>query len=253
MAFIIQYLQLRQHVRQQLQEVVPVGEKEQEAPTPNPADDTADDNRSANSEVTVVVPNPSKMCNTSSPPFCQIPGIMLEVDCNGEQYYRVGWAGPDDPFNPQRWSKTRRLFATFSVCFIALVTTMASAIDSAVITEASRAFGVSDVAESLATGIYLIGFGVGALVASPLSEMVGRYPVYLGALVIFGAWILGAALAPNIGAQLAFRFLAGLFGSAPLTVAGGSIGDLWTTLEKTFGFPAFAIPAFGGPVLGMFV
>ncbi|KAJ5522101.1 hypothetical protein N7527_006216 [Penicillium freii] len=127
---------------------------------------------------------------------------------------------------------------------------MASAIDSAVIKPASLEFGVSEVTESLATGLYLIGFGVGALIASPLSEMIGRYPVYVGALIIFGGWILGAALTPNIGGQFVFRFLAGVCGAAPLTVAGGSISDIWNALEKTFGFPIFAIPAFGGPILG---
>jgi hypothetical protein len=31
------------------------------------------------------------------------------------------------------------------------------------------------------------------------------------------------------------------------------VGDLWSPVEKTFAFPLFAIPAFGGPVLGKFV
>lgn len=188
---------------------------------------------------------PSKIRDPS-----QIPGISLKSDCNGEKYYEVSWATPHDPFNPQQWSHARRVASTMCVCLIALVTTMASAIDSAVLSEASQHFGVSQVAESLATGLYLIGFGVGALIASPMSEIVGRFPVYIGALVIFGSWILGAALAPNFGSQLVFRFLAGLCGSAPLTVAGGSISDVWSTLEKTFGFPIFAIPGFGGPILG---
>lgn len=112
-------------------------------------------------------------------------------------------------------------------------------------------FGVSDVTEALGgTGIYLIGFGVGALLASPASEMFGRYPVYLGSLIIFGCWLVGAALAPNIGAQIAFRFLAGLSGSAVLTVVGGSMSDIWNAKEKTWAFPLFAISGFGGPVLG---
>ncbi|KAL3471207.1 major facilitator superfamily transporter [Aspergillus californicus] len=182
--------------------------------------------------------------------YTQIPGISVQLDHNNKEYFQVDWSSPDDPFWPQKWSTRRRIFATLTVCLVALVTTMASAIDSAVITPASEEFGVAPVTESLATGLYLIGFGAGALVASPLSEMIGRYPVYLGALVIFGAWILGAALAPNIGAQFVFRFLAGLCGAAPLTVAGGSISDVWNTLEKTFGFPIFAIPGFGGPILG---
>ncbi|KAL4939884.1 hypothetical protein BDV06DRAFT_230787 [Aspergillus oleicola] len=182
--------------------------------------------------------------------YSAIPGISTEQDHAGNSYFQVSWSGPNDPFNPQNWSTPRRIGATLSVCAIALVTTMASSIDSAIITNAASEFQVAEVTESLATALYLIGFGVGALVASPLSEMLGRYPVYLGALAIFGAWILGAALAPNIGAQFAFRFLAGLCGAAPLTVAGGSVSDVWNTLEKTFGFPVFAIPGFGGPILG---
>lgn len=238
MAFVIQYLQLRKRVLQQLQAVA--GDTEA-APAQVPVDGAPVDEKPES--------QPSKICNSA---FCHIPGITLEVDCNGEQYYRVGWEGTGDPFNPREWSSARRIASTLLVCLIALITTMASAIDSAIITEASKEFGVSDVTESLATALYLVGFGAGALASSPLSEMVGRYPVYLGTLVIFGAWLLGAALAPNIGAQLAFRFLAGLFGSAPLTVAGGSVSDVWTSFEKTFGFPIFAIPGFGGPVLGMF-
>lgn len=63
-------------------------------------------------------------------------------------------------------------------------------------------------------------------------------------------FIMASALAPNVGAQLAFRFLAGAFGATPLTCAGGSISDMWPSLEKTYAFPLFAIPGFGGPVLG---
>jgi MFS family permease len=177
-------------------------------------------------------------------------GITLAQDCNGKQYYQVDWAGPNDPFNPKMWSTLDRICSTLLVAFVAFVATLASAIDSTVLTRASVEYGVSIVAESLATAIFLVGFGFGALLLSPLSELVGRFPVYLGSLLVFGCWILGAALAPNFGAQVVFRLLAGFSASTPLTVAGGSIGDLWNPIEKTFAFPLFAIPAFYGPVFG---
>lgn len=63
-------------------------------------------------------------------------------------------------------------------------------------------------------------------------------------------FIMASGLAPNIGAQLAFRFLAGFFGSTPLTCAGGSISDLWNPMERVLAFPVFAAAAFTGPVLG---
>lgn len=96
------------------------------------------------------------------------------------------------------------------------------------------------------TGVYLIGFGAGALVAGPLSETFGRNPIYLVTLSLFSLFVMASALAPNIGAQLAFRFLAGLFGSTPLTCAGGSIADMWNPLERVYAFPIFANAAFMG-------
>lgn len=54
-------------------------------------------------------------------------------------------------------------------------------------------------------------------------------------------FIMAKAMAPNFGAALAFRFLTGLFGSTPLTCAGGSIADLWSPLEATFSLPFLTI------------
>lgn len=67
---------------------------------------------------------------------------------------------------------------------------------------------------------------------------------------MFMIFVMASGLAPNIGAQLAFRFLAGVFGSTPLTCAGGTISDLWGPLEKTYSFPIFAIGGFAGPPMG---
>ncbi|KAJ5535753.1 hypothetical protein N7513_008939 [Penicillium frequentans] len=162
----------------------------------------------------------------------------------------VGWDGENDPLNPCNYSTQSRVITTLMVAAVAFVVTVASSIDSAILLQASEEFGVSEVTESLATGAFLIGFGLGCLIAGPFSETFGRNVVYMGSLAIFMIFIMASALAPNIGAQIAFRFLAGFFGSTPLTCAGGTVSDLWNPLEKTFGFPLFAISGFGGPVLG---
>lgn len=69
-------------------------------------------------------------------------------------------------------------------------------------------------------------------------------------MVLFMIFVMASGLSPNIGAQLAFRFIAGFFGSTPLTCAGGSISDMWTPTERTAIFPVFANSAFWGPILG---
>lgn len=182
----------------------------------------------------------------------------------------VGWDGDDDPLCPRNFSFSKRLVATLLVSALGWVVGAASSINSGVLPQNTEAFHVSDVVGSLVTGkssiprafcpvsarkltdlgLYLLGFAAGSLVSGPLSEILGRNLVYLGSLTLFMAFVLGSALAPNIGAQLAFRFLAGIFGCPPLTCAGGTIADLWNPLEKTVYFPLYAILSFGGPVLG---
>ena len=162
----------------------------------------------------------------------------------------VGYESEKDIMNPHNWSTMTRIGATVNIAAIGWVVGFASSVDSAALVQASADFGVSEVTESLATGLFLIGFGVGALFAGPVSETIGRNPVYIATLSLYMIFIMASGLAPNIGAQLTFRFIAGLFGATPLTCAGGSISDLWSPMERVYAFPVFANAAFMGPIFG---
>ncbi|KAL4821358.1 major facilitator superfamily domain-containing protein [Aspergillus spinulosporus] len=187
-------------------------------------------------------------------PLSLPPGVKQKeiIDANGTSstVLLVGWENHQDPANPHNYSLATRITATLIVSALGFAVGAASSIESAVLPQNSAAFGVSEVVASLATGMYLLGFAAGSLVSGPLSEIVGRNAVYLASLSLFMIFIMAGGLAPNIGAQLAFRFLAGVFGCPPLTCAGGTIADLWNPLEKTLTFPLYAITSFGGPVLG---
>lgn len=152
--------------------------------------------------------------------------------------------------NPRNFSLARRTFATIAVSGMAFVVTAASAVDSAILPQISAAYHVSEVVASLCTGLFLIGFAAGALFCGPLSELFGRNAVYACSLLLFMLFVMASGLAPNIGSLLIFRFICGVFGSPPLTCAGGTIADLWSPMEKTLVFPLFSILAFGGPTLG---
>ena len=89
----------------------------------------------------------------------------------------VGYEGPDDPNDPHNWSYWQRIPCTLLIAAIGCVVGLASAIDSSALPQAAAEFGVSEVVESMATGLFLVGFGAGALFAGPISETVGRNPV----------------------------------------------------------------------------
>lgn len=100
------------------------------------------------------------------------------------------------------------------------------------------------------SGLYLVGLGVGCLFAGPFSETFGRNIVYIVTMGMYLIFLMAAGLAPNIQSHLVFRFLAGFFGSTPLSCSGGTVADLWNPLQKTFAFPIYGIPGFAGPVVG---
>lgn len=167
------------------------------------------------------------------------------------QVFVVNWESPhDDPLNPRNWPLSRRISCTLQISLIAAAVGAASGIDATVLPQAAVSLGVSQVSESLATGLYLVGMGMGSLVAGPFSETFGRNAVYIGSLAVFMVWILASGLAPSFGAQIVFRFLAGCSASTPLVCSGGSVSDMWNSVEKTWAFPMYAIAAFGGPMLG---
>lgn len=71
----------------------------------------------------------------------------------------VGFSGADDPMNPHNWPFAKRLATTILIAFIGLIVGFASSVDSAALDEAGKEFHVGEVVESLATGLYLVGFG----------------------------------------------------------------------------------------------
>lgn len=64
----------------------------------------------------------------------------------------VDYQGEKDPMNPHNWGWGIRLWVTFMVASIGFVVGVASSIDSIAIQPAAQDFGISEVAESLATG-----------------------------------------------------------------------------------------------------
>lgn len=92
-------------------------------------------------------------------------------------------------------------------------------------------FHVSQLVAVLGLSIFIAGLGIGPMLLGPLSEFYGRRPIYLFSFTFFTLFLIPCALAPNISVLLVFRFLTGLVGSAFLSVAGGTVGDMFSKSE----------------------
>ncbi|KAL1617339.1 hypothetical protein SLS54_007892 [Diplodia seriata] len=82
----------------------------------------------------------------------------------------VGYEGENDPLDPHNWGYGTRAYATFLVAGIGFVVGVASSIDAEALRPAAAEFGVSEVVESLATGLYLIGFGAGPVMGGFIAQ-----------------------------------------------------------------------------------
>jgi hypothetical protein len=94
----------------------------------------------------------------------------------------VEFDGDDDPSNPHNWTFMCKVRCICVVTCIGFIVSWAGSIDSSASRRAAHEFGVSDTIESLATGLFLIAFGMGSFLASPVSETFGRNPVYITSL-----------------------------------------------------------------------
>ena len=114
-----------------------------------------------------------------------------------------------------------------------------------------QAFSVSREAAILPLTLYTLGLAIGPLFIAPLSETLGRRPIYIGTLTVFLAFIAASGAANNFATLLVCRFIAGFAGSAGLAMGGGTVADIWA-LEKAGGSAAlfFILGPFLGPTLG---
>ncbi|THX05580.1 MFS general substrate transporter [Aureobasidium pullulans] len=154
-----------------------------------------------------------------------------------------------DQADPHNWSNGKRLWTTAILFLLVFSQGWVSACDSNIAKPASKELHVSQTTETLATALFLLGISTGSLVVGPLSEELGRNPVYLVPSMFYLCFTLGDALTPNFGAQITFRFLAGVSASPALSIYGGSLADLYTTEEREKLWPFFALSPLLSPIL----
>lgn len=98
--------------------------------------------------------------------------------------------------------------------------------------------------------IYILGFAVGPLIISPMSEIFGRLPVYIVCNVLFEIFTIACAVSSSLTQLIIFRFFAGCFGVCPVTLGGASISDLMPQDKRGVAMSLFGMGPLLGPVIG---
>ena len=164
----------------------------------------------------------------------------------------VTFYSPCDPANPQNWSTGKKLFVTAQICIYTFSVYIGSSLYVASIPDVMRLFHVSEAAASLGLALYVLAYGVGPMLFSPLSEipLLGRNIIYIVTYIVFVALCVATSLVDNFTGLLVLRFLLGFFGSPCLATGGASFGDMYAPTKMPYVIAFWAGAATLGPALG---
>ncbi|PCH33985.1 MFS polyamine transporter [Wolfiporia cocos MD-104 SS10] len=163
----------------------------------------------------------------------------------------VNWDGPDDPENPRNWSTKKKWAAAATVSAFTFISPISSSMVAPAAAQVAERFGITSSVEAAMTiSVFVLAYAVGPLFLGPLSEIFGRVHILRGGNLWFAAWNLGCGFAQSKSQLIAFRFLAGLGGSAPLATGGAVLSDMWTPEQRGQAIAIYSLAPLLGPVIG---
>ncbi|KAI9732784.1 MAG: hypothetical protein M1834_003722 [Cirrosporium novae-zelandiae] len=170
--------------------------------------------------------------------FSEEEGNQTALEDGGvddDKNFIVTWDGDNDPEDPRNMSSFKKYLITILISMASLCVTCASSIYTSTYKQIEPEFDISREVATLGLSLFVMGLGIGPLFLSPLSE-VNAPGSYRG-------------LDPD-PTMLVARFLDGVSGSAFLSVAGGTIGDLFRKDELNLPMMIYSGSPFLGPEIG---
>lgn len=164
----------------------------------------------------------------------------------------VDWYDETDTQNPQNWSTWKKSFVTAILWLYTFTVYCASAIYTPSIEGVMHEYGVGHILSSLGLSLYVLGYGVGPLIFSPLSEIprIGRNAPYIVTLFLYVLMAVPTALTRSFPGFLVLRFLTGFLGSPCLATGGATLQDMYPSLKLPYGYTAWVGATFCAPALG---
>lgn len=180
------------------------------------------------------------------------PSRPIEPERMDDGTILVDWYDTDDPENPQNWSFGKKVVVSTQIYLYTLAVYMGSAIYAPSEGGIIEKFGVSQQVAALGLSMYVLAYGLGPMLWSPLSELplIGRNPPYMITYAIFVILLVPTSLVDNMPGLVVLRFLLGFFGSPCLATGGASLQDMFSLIKLPYVLSLWAFAATCGPSLG---
>jgi MFS family permease len=154
---------------------------------------------------------------------------------------------PDESLNdPLNWPKWRRDCALLSLGFFCMLGGGMTPVLAAGFANVSQTYGVTVPEVALTTGLYMLGLGLGSVVASPTAILYGKRPVYLVASVVFILSAVWCALSPNYISLVLARIFMGFAVSPVECLPSATIAEIYFLHERAYRLGIYTLLLLGG-------
>jgi MFS family permease len=154
---------------------------------------------------------------------------------------------PEDSANdPLNWRQLRRDLALVSLGFYCMVGGGMTPVLAAGFNDVARTYNVTIPQVALTTGLYMLGLGLGSVVASPTAILWGKRPVYLGAIILFVLSSIWCALSPNYASLVVARIVQGFAVSPVECLPSATIAEIFFLHERAYRLGVYTLLLLGG-------
>lgn len=172
---------------------------------------------------------------------------------NGEVEEKiVTWYSDFDSEDPRNWPWYLKFVFIFEISLMTLSVHTGTAIYTPGVEEVASDFGVSQTVAAIPLTLFVVGYGFGSMIFSPMSEnaAVGRTYIYIITLFLFMILQIPTFLVTNITGLCILRFLSGLFASPCVSTGVASICDVLMPAYNPIGIGIWSIAIVSGHLFG---
>ncbi|EFQ36764.1 major facilitator superfamily transporter [Colletotrichum graminicola] len=157
----------------------------------------------------------------------------------------------DDADNPRNWTRREKWTNLVMVSLICFMSPLSSTILAAALPRIGSDLHLTSEVELQAIfSVFTLGYIVGPVFLSPLSDIYGRVIVLQLSNVVHLLANAACAAAMSSTTLILLRLVAGMGGSASLIIGGGVIGETFKPDERGSAVAVYSLAPIAGPTLG---
>jgi len=155
--------------------------------------------------------------------------------------------------SPFDWPESRKDFMIWLSCIATLTTAYTAGSYAPAADQMAAEWNVSKVAIFVGITTFCCGFAIAPMVLAPFSEINGRYPVFVGAGILYLICQICCAVTRSYPGMIVARFWVGCGSSVFSTMVGGVVSDLYHAQDRNTPMALFSGAALFGTGLGPLV